>query len=79
MKRILYTILVAALVFSSAVVVKASGEVYYTNDEGIQMTQTEYHNLLELGFTEKQIARMDYATFMDNKDIEATLVSEVKN
>ena len=76
MRKDLYIIVLAALILMSTTVVKASNEVYYTNMNNIEMTESEYHNLLELGFTERQIARMSEQTFLDNKDIEATLLSE---
>jgi hypothetical protein len=66
----------ATLLVTNTARVNASGEVYYTNRENIEMTEQEYNNLLELGFTEAQIYRMDYQTFEDNKDIEGTLLSE---
>jgi hypothetical protein len=58
--------------------VYASTEVYYTNNEGLDMTEQQYNNLLNQGFTEKQIERMDYQTFTDNKDIEASIVAQTK-
>lgn len=76
MKKYLYSIVIATLILISTTVVKASNEVYYTNRENIEMTETEYNNLLGLGFTEKQIYRMDEQTFLDNKDIEGTVLSE---
>jgi len=79
LKKLLYTFLFIALVLFNATEVFASSEVYYTNREGIQMTQAEYNNLLSVGFTERQIERMDYDTFINNKDIEGTLLSEVKS
>ena len=77
MKKLLYTFLFTAFVLLNTTAVNASSEVYYTNREGIQMTQAEYNNLLSVGFTERQINRMDYDTFIENKDIEGTLLSEV--
>ena len=76
MRKYLYSIVFAALILMSTTVVKASNEVYYTNRENIEMTEREYNNLLGLGFTEKQIYRMDQQTFLDNKDIEGTVLSE---
>lgn len=75
MKKILYTFLVAALILVSAPNVLATSDVYYTNNEGLTMTEQQYNNLLNQGFTERQIARMDYETFEENKDIEATIVA----
>lgn len=47
----------------------------YVNYYDINMTNQEYNNLLNLGFTEDEIYYMDLTTFEENKDIEATLVS----
>lgn len=79
MKKILYTFLVAAMVLVSAPAVFATSDVYYTNNEGLSMSEKQYNNLRNQGFTEKQIERMDYETFMSNKDIEAKIVAEKKN
>ena len=76
MKKYLYSIVLATLILMSTAVVKASNEVYYTNRENIEMTEQEYNNLLGLGFTEKQIYRMDETTFLENKDIQATVLNE---
>ena len=78
-KKILYTFLIAALILVSAPEVYATSDVYYTNREGISMTEKQYHNLLNQAFTEKQIERMDYETFNKNKDIEAEIVAEKTN
>lgn len=74
-KKILYKFLVAALILVSAPAVLATSDMYYTNNEGYSMTEKQYNNLLNLGFTEKQIERMDYETFQKNKDIEARIVA----
>lgn len=78
MKKILYIFVFATLMIVMTPIVKASDDVYYRNNENIRMTEEEYHNLLNLGFTEKQIERMDYDTFISNKDIEGHIVSETK-
>lgn len=75
MKKILYTFLFAALILVSASNVFATSDVYYTNNEGLTMTEQQYNNLLNQGFMERQIARMDYETFEKNKDIEAEIVA----
>ena len=75
MKKYLYSIVFATLILVSTTVVKAANEVYYTNKENIEMTEEEYNNLLGLGFTEKQIYRMDEQEFLNNKDIEGTVLS----
>lgn len=79
MRKILYTFLFVTILIANINIVKANENAYFTNREGIEMTEVEYHNLLELGFTDKQIDRMDYTTYINNKDIEATLVSEATN
>ena len=76
MKKYLYSIVLATLILMSTTVVKASNEVYYTNRENIEMTENEYNNLLGLGFTEKEIYRMDETTFLENKDIQGTVLSD---
>ena len=76
MKKYLYSIVFATLILMSATVVKASNEVYYINRENLEMTEREYNNLLGLGFTEEQIYRMDEATFLDNKDLEGSVLNE---
>lgn len=62
----------------STTVVKASNEVYYTNGHNIEMTKNEYNNLLGLGFTEEQIQDMDENEFLQNKDIEGTILGEAE-
>ena len=76
MKKYLYSIVFATLILMSTTVVKASNEVYYTNRENVEMTEEEYNNLLGLGFSEKYIEGMDYEEFLNNKDLQGTLLSE---
>lgn len=52
--------------------VSASGYINYYN---INMTDTEYNNLVNLGFTEDEIYYMTQDTFNTNKNIQATLVA----
>lgn len=47
----------------------------YVNYRGIPMTEDEYNNLVNLGFTEDEIYYMSEETFNQNKDIESTLES----
>lgn len=75
MKKILYTFFVAALILVCTPNVHATSDVYYTNNEGLSMTENQYNNLLNQGFSKKQIERMDYDTFEKNKDIEAQIVA----
>ena len=74
MKKYLYNFVIAALILMSATVVNASNEVYYTNNQNIEMTEQEYNNLLGLGFTERQISNMDQDEFLANKDIEGAVL-----
>ncbi len=76
MKKYLYNIVFAALILMSTTVVHASNEVYYTNENNIEMTEIEYNKLLGLGFTNKQIAMMDEEEFLNNKDLDGTVISE---
>ena len=78
MRKVLYIVGLTTMILFNATAVSASNDIYYTNRENIEMTEEEYHNLENLGFTEMQIYRMDEQTFLDNKDIEATLVSDEK-
>ena len=51
--------------------------IYYTNNNGISMTEREYHNLLNLGFKDFEIQNMNLETFNENKDYDdAFLESE---
>lgn len=72
MKKILYAL---ALVAFATTTVNAK-EAFYTNNNGIEITQQEYNNLKGLGFTEKQIAKMDSKTFNKKKDINANIVAQ---
>lgn len=47
----------------------------YVNYRGITMTNDEYDNLVNLGFTEDEIYYMSEETFNQNKNIESTLVA----
>lgn len=50
----------------------------YENYYGVEMTNEQYNNLLELGFSEDEIYYMDMETFTANKDTLATLVSKTE-
>lgn len=47
----------------------------YENYFGIEMTNQEYNNLLNLGFSEDEIYYMDTDTFENNKDTSSNLVA----
>ena len=78
MKKYLYSLVLAALILMSTTVVNASNEVYYINRENVEMTESEYNNLLSLGFTEKYIDGMNQEEFLANKDLEGTMLAEAK-
>lgn len=61
---------------SFAVGIKYSSAQEYINYNGIHMTTEEYNTLLNLGFTENQIYHMDEETYENNKDLDATLISQ---
>ena len=76
MKKYLYSIVLATLILMSATVVNASNEVYYINKENVEMTEKEYNNLLGLGFSERYIEGMNQEEFLNNKDLEGSVLSE---
>ena len=76
MKKILYALLIA---FAITSVNAKSAQPYYINNEGIEMTESNYNNLKGLGFTDAQIAKMDTKTFNKNKDVEATIAAQSIN
>lgn len=61
---------------SFAIGIKYSSAQEYINYNGIHMTTAEYNTLLNLGFTENQIYYMDEETYENNKDLDATLISQ---
>ena len=75
MKKYLYNIVLATLILFSTTAVNASNEVYYINKRNIQMTEQEYNNLLGMGFSDKQIANMDQEVFLENKDLQGTVLA----
>lgn len=66
MKKNLFGLL---LLFMMMPVVVLASENYY----GISMSEEEYNNLLELGFTEEEIYYMEEEEFNNNKNIEGNL------
>lgn len=48
----------------------------YENYYGIEMTNQEYNNLLNLGFSSEEIYYMSEDTFLDNKDLTSTLLAK---
>ena len=76
MKKCLYNLVFATLILMNTTVVYASNEVYYINNNGIEISEEEYNNLLTLGFSDKYIAQMEEDEFLNNKDLEGTLLSK---
>lgn len=48
----------------------------YENYYGIEMTTEEYNTLINLGFSQDEIYYMNEETYLENKDLDATLVAE---
>lgn len=48
----------------------------YENYFGVEMTNEEYNTLLNLGFSEDEIYHMDETTYLENRDLDANLVSK---
>ena len=72
-KRKLFLLLVPFL-FANTVNASEVSD-YYVNQNKISMSEQEFITLKELGFTDKQIAEMDYEEFYRNKDLDAELIS----
>jgi hypothetical protein len=51
-----------------------SENIYYTNSNGISMTEREYNNLLKVGFKDFEILNMNLETFNANKDYDDAFV-----
>ena len=77
MKNFIYTSF--ALLLLGCFVPTVNASAYYTNYNNIEMTEQQYNNLVQLGFTESEIYQMGTEEFEANKDINATLVSESNN
>lgn len=75
MKKFLYVVGLAFIILFYSYGVSAANEVYYINNHGIEMTEQEYNNLVQLGFTQREIEVMRRNVFEENKDIEGELVS----
>ena len=50
----------------------------YVNYNGIHISNDEYKTLLNLGFTDDQIYHMTNETYLNNKDLDAKLVSQTQ-
>lgn len=71
----LYLYLLISL-FSFAFISEYVNADEYENYFGLTMTNQQYNNLLNQGFSENEIYYMNEETFEQNKGIEATLVAE---
>ena len=54
----------------------ALDSIYMTNKNGIEMTEVEYNNLLNLGFNDNEIQYMFETEFLANKDLIGEVVSQ---
>lgn len=72
-KKILLSI--AITLFVSILYIGNVRAAEYENYFGLSMTNEQYNNLLNLGFSEDEIYYMDEETFDTNKDVSATLVA----
>lgn len=72
-KNILF---VALTIISSLIGITTSNAHEIVNYNNIHMTIDEYMTLLNLGFTEADIYYMNEDTYLNNKDLDATLISQ---
>lgn len=56
--------------------VHALEPTYLTNNNGIDITEQEYRNLLNLGFNENEIQNMHMEEFLENKDLIGHVVAQ---
>lgn len=73
-KKYLLYIVLGVLSFSVGIINSSAHE--FINYNGIHMTIDEYMTLLNLGFTDNQIYYMNEETYLNNKDLDATLISQ---
>lgn len=71
-------IIILTLVIASVIpnLVNASEIPYYVNNNAIEMTEEDYNNLKNLGFTDYEIQNMGQKEFENNHDIIGVIVSE---
>ncbi|MDM5330345.1 hypothetical protein [Neobacillus sp. CF12] len=73
-------ILLFGLLFPFSTSTSAAGTAsVQKNKNNVEMTSEQYDNLLNLGFTEKQIANMDQEEFARNKDLKGKVVATSKH
>lgn len=69
-------IFVTLAIISSIIGITTSSAHEIVNYNNIHMTIDEYMTLINLGFTDNQIYYMDEDTYLNNKDLDATLLSQ---
>lgn len=74
LKKYLLFVILGVVSFSICITNSSAHEI--VNYNNIHMTIDEYMTLLNLGFTEKDIYYMDEDTYLNNKDLDATLLSQ---
>ncbi len=74
LRNYLLAVLTISLLFTTTIKAEET-ENTITNYFGIEMTETEYNNLLNLGFSEDDIYLMDEDTYNNNKDLIGHVVS----
>lgn len=74
MKKYLLFIIIGIISFSFSIENSSAQE--YVNYNGIHMNIKEYNTLINLGFTDNQIYYMDKATYLNNKNLDAKLISQ---
>ena len=79
MKKILYVILIALASVTVNAKSSDNNNTYYTNNIGIEITENQYNNLKGLGYTDNQIAKMDWQTFNKYKNVNATIADQTVN
>lgn len=73
-KKYLLFIILGIISFSFEIENSSAQE--YINYNGIHMNVKEYNTLLNLGFSDNQIYYMDKKTYLNNKDLDAKLISQ---
>jgi len=75
MKKILF-LLIILFTFQNVKALEINDDGIYINYNNIEMTQKEINNLINLGFTEKQISLMDEEEFNSNKNLQGEIVAQ---
>lgn len=75
-KRINYMLFAVAMFLMFGSSAFALECIHITNANGIDITETEYNNLLNLGFTDNEIQYMTMDEFLANKDLIGEIVAQ---